>query len=260
MIEGVLWATKIAFSDPFLRAFNVDLYPKTAFPLFITSASFELTLSVCCFFPIKIKDLINKTLNIYIDKYIHIIQSMDSNPFDNSKDTKDNLNSNNRYMDSKQQIQMLAQEIAKEIVDKETMEKYGTSLNETMTHDYVKTLEKKYYELKRQFDTIDANSNSELTFDEVYDFFKDKTLPNSTDKIDRKYIERLFFLMDKDKNNRISIQEFVFAYIKLEEKLSLKRKKLINLLNELKDSKKQYEDKRKKTEDEKLNKDGIWTI
>ena len=182
---------------------------------------------------------------------------MDSNPFDISKETKDNLNSNNRYMDSKQQIQMLAQEIAKEIVDKETMEKYGTSLNETMTHDYVKTLEKKYYELKRQFDTIDANSNSELTFDEVYDFFKDKTLPNSTDKIDRKYIERLFFLMDKDKNNRISIQEFVFAYIKLEEKLSLKRKKLINLLNELKDSKKQYEDKRKKTEDEKLNKDGI---
>ena len=182
---------------------------------------------------------------------------MDSNPFDISKETKDNLNSNNRYMDSKQEIQMLAQEIAKEIVDKETMEKYGTSLNETMTHDYVKTLEKKYYELKRQFDTIDANSNSELTFDEVYDFFKDKTLPNSTDKIDRKYIERLFFLMDKDKNNRISIQEFVFAYIKLEEKLSLKRKKLINLLNELKDSKKQYEDKRKKTEDEKLNKDGI---
>ena len=50
---------------------------------------------------------------------------MDSNPFDISKETKDNLNSNNRYMDSKQQIQMLAQEIAKEIVDKETMEKYG---------------------------------------------------------------------------------------------------------------------------------------
>ena len=55
---------------------------------------------------------------------------MDSNPFDISKETKDNLNSNNRYMDSKQQIQMLAQEIAKEIVDKETMEKYGTSLKD----------------------------------------------------------------------------------------------------------------------------------
>lgn len=126
-----------------------------------------------------------------------------------------------------------------------------------MAHDYVKTLEKKYFELKKQFDTIDTNSNSELTLDEVYNFFKDKTLPNSTEKIDKRYIERLFFLMDKDKNNRITIQEFVFSYIKLEEKLSLKRKKLINLLNELRDSKRQYEDKKKKTENQKLNKDGI---
>ena len=40
--------------DPYLRlkALRVCLYPKTAFPLFITKANFEFTLSVCCFFPI----------------------------------------------------------------------------------------------------------------------------------------------------------------------------------------------------------------
>lgn len=183
----------------------------------------------------------------------------EQNPFELSKELADTGKNNNNFIhqDSRQQIQILANELAKEIVDRDTMEKYGTSLQEAMTHDYVKTLEKKYFELKKQFDTIDTNSNSELTLDEVYNFFKDKTLPNSSEKIDRRYIERLFFLMDKDKNNKISIQEFVFSYIKLEEKLSLKRKKLINLLNELRDSKRQYEDKKKKTENQKLNKDGI---
>ena len=98
----------------------------------------------------------------------------EQNPFELSKELPDNSSKNNNehfiHQDSRQQIQILANELAKEIVDRDTMEKYGTSLNEAMTHDYVKTLEKKYFELKKQFDTIDTNSNSELTLDEVYNF------------------------------------------------------------------------------------------
>jgi hypothetical protein len=185
----------------------------------------------------------------------------ENNPFDLANDEintdrnnllKTNENNNN---EDKERIKKLSIELAKELVDKKTLQTYGTSFNEGMTHDYIKTLEKKYYILKKEFDIIDNNSDHKLSFEELENFFSNKKINNIV--IDRNYIERLFFLLGKEKDNEISIEEFIIAYIKLEEKLKLKNKKLQYLLNELKENLKEYNERMQKTKNEILNKDGI---
>ena len=61
---------------------------------------------------------------------------------------------------------------------------------------------------------MDYNEDSYLSIDELYRFFATRD-----SNIRREEIEYLFELSDKDKNRKISINEFIYIYILLEEKL-----------------------------------------
>lgn len=173
------------------------------------------------------------------------------------------INHNKNY---EANIEQLANDLAKEMVDEKTIKKYGTYIDESLGKDYTKSLKKRYEELSKQFIQIDSNRNNEITKEEVYNFFKDQNntiqfaqqFPNKEYKeIDMKYIDRLFHLFDKNKDEKITRDEFVFSYIKLEEKLNIKKKKLMLLHNDLKDSLIQYNERLKKSESQKLNVNGV---
>jgi Ca2+-binding EF-hand superfamily protein len=173
------------------------------------------------------------------------------------------INPNKNY---EANIEQLANDLAKEMVDEKTIKKYGTYIDESLGKDYTKSLKKRYEELSKQFIQIDSNRNNEITKEEVYNFFKDQNntiqfaqqFPNKEYKeIDMKYIDRLFHLFDKNKDETITRDEFVFSYIKLEEKLNIKKKKLMLLHNDLKDSLIQYNERLKKSESQKLNVNGV---
>ena len=173
------------------------------------------------------------------------------------------INPNKNY---EANIEQLANDLAKEMVDEKTIKKYGTYIDESLGKDYTKSLKKRYEELSKQFIQIDSNRNNEITKEEVYNFFKDQNntiqfaqqFPNKEYKeIDMKYIDRLFHLFDKNKDEKITRDEFVFSYIKLEEKLNIKKKKLMLLHNDLKDSLIQYNERLKKSESQKLNVNGV---
>ena len=189
----------------------------------------------------------------------------DNNLKMNSSNVYPNLeiNPNKNY---EANIEQLANDLAKEMVDEKTIKKYGTYIDESLGKDYTKSLKKRYEELSKQFIQIDSNRNNEITKEEVYNFFKDQNntiqfaqqFPNKEYKeIDMKYIDRLFHLFDKNKNEKITRDEFVFSYIKLEEKLNIKKKKLMLLHNDLKDSLIQYNERLKKSESQKLNVNGV---
>jgi hypothetical protein len=108
--------------------------------------------------------------------------------------------------------------------------------------------------LQREFNAIDKNGNSVISFDELYDFFHNKN-PNIT----KEELEKIFYLFDIDHNQQITINEFVFSYIKLEEQLKLKREKLNNVQNNLKEKNKEFEKKKKLYENEELNENNIST-
>ena len=164
------------------------------------------------------------------------------------------INTNEINNEDKERIKKLSVELAKELVDNKSV-LHNSSINQGFPNDYVKNLEDKYYILKREFNTIDNNADHKLGFDEIENFFINKTINNKV--IDKNYIERLFKLLDKDKDSEISIEEFIFSYIKLEEKLKLKKKKLQYLLDDLKENLKQYLERLNKSKNEILNRDGI---
>ena len=185
---------------------------------------------------------------------------MSKNPFELfneeiNTDRNNLINTNENNNEDKERIKKLSQEIAKELVDNKSVQQYNPSMNQAFSHDYVKNLEEKYYILKKEFDTINNNADHKLQFEEIEKFFINKTINNKV--IDNNYIERLFKLLDKDKDSEISIEEFIFAYIKLEEKLKLKRKKLLFILDDLKENLKQYKERLEKSKKEILNRDGI---
>ena len=164
------------------------------------------------------------------------------------------INTNENNTEDKERIKKLSVQLAKELVDNKSV-LHNSSINQGFPNDYVKNLEEKYYILKKEFNTIDNNADHKLEFDEIENFFINKTINNKV--IDKNYIERLFKLLDKDKDSEISIEEFIFSYIKLEEKLKLKKKKLQFLLDELKENLKQYLERLNKSKNEILNRDGI---
>ena len=183
-----------------------------------------------------------------MDEYIHSYGASD-------------LNSNNRlnYHDNNNElnIQQLANELAKELLDEETIKKYGTSINESMGKDYTKEIKKRYQKLSEEFNQIDSNKNHELTKAEMFNFFNDNFKSTQEQQLDMKSIDRLFHLFDKNNDSKISINEFIFSYIKLEEKLKIKQKKLKLLHNDLKKSITQYEERLKKAQSQKLNGNGV---
>ena len=117
---------------------------------------------------------------------------------ENFSDFHDNNNPEQKtnILTEKDHIEKIARELANELADKEMVEKYGTSIVQNMSRDYTKTIQKKYYKLKKEFDQINIDNNSYLSFDELYNFFKNR---KNSENITKQYIERLFILYIKIK-------------------------------------------------------------
>jgi len=56
------------------------------------------------------------------------------------------------------------------LVDENLMQKYGTSLEVNMGREYQKYLDKKYKDLKQEFDKINKNSDDIITAEELTEF------------------------------------------------------------------------------------------
>jgi hypothetical protein len=150
----------------------------------------------------------------------------------------------------------LADKLISQLYDDNLIRRYGTSLNINMGNEYKQFLEKKYVMLEKEFQRINKDGNSNIDMEELTGFVHSyeqetgKSLPDG-------YCEQLFNLIDLDHNKEITIQEFIFSYMLLEEKLKLKKIKLAKLLEEIEQSceKTQYE--RNKNSEEELNKNGV---
>ena len=64
---------------------------------------------------------------------------------------------------------MTAQLIGK-LVDENLMQRYGTSLEVNMGREYQKYLDKKYQDLKQEFDKINKNSDEFISLSELTEF------------------------------------------------------------------------------------------
>jgi len=62
-------------------------------------------------------------------------------------------------------------ELTKKLVDTDLMHKYGTSLEINMSRDYQKNLDKKYQNLKSEFEKINKDSDEVITYEELREFF-----------------------------------------------------------------------------------------
>lgn len=150
----------------------------------------------------------------------------------------------------------IATKIMSKLLDKKFINRWGTSVKENITHDYEERLNKKYEILKEEFRRINKDENDYIDIEELRYFLKTyedetgKTLPD-------KYCEKLFYLIDVNHDDKITIQEFVSSYMLLEERLKLKRLRLRKLMEEVDISIQETLEKREKHLGEKLNAFGV---
>ncbi len=141
---------------------------------------------------------------------------------------------------SSPEISDLVSNLLKELIDKRTVKKLGTSIDQHMSFNYKKAIEAKFIQLKKEFNSIDYNEDSFLSIEEFYRFFASKN-----NNVKKEEIQCLFELADKDKNKKISLNEFIYIYILLEEKLKMKKESLKDVKDTLSSKLKIYQNKLK---------------
>lgn len=153
---------------------------------------------------------------------------------------------------SSPEISDLVSTLLKELIDKRTVKQLGTSIDQHMSLNYQKAIESKFIQLKNEFNLIDYNEDSFLSIDEFYRFFVSKN-----NNVQKEEIQCLFELFDKDKNKKISLNEFIYIYILLEEKLKMKKESLKNVKDSLASKLEVYQNKLKDYQNEEYNSNGI---
>lgn len=150
---------------------------------------------------------------------------------------------------------VVAKSIMGKLFDKKLVNRYGTGLKTQMSDE--DSISKRYELLKEEFSRINKDGNDYIDVEEFFQFSQNyRELPGGK-AVSRNYIEKMFAYMDTDKDNKISIQEFVASYLYIEEKLKLKKIQLVHLSNEVKDSIKKLTSERNQHSNEKLNSNGI---
>ena len=91
------------------------------------------------------------------------------------------------------EIREMACNLFNDLIDKKTLKKLGTSIEQHMTRDYLKIIEAKFIQLKNEFDSLDYNGDQYLSIDKLYSFFASKN-PN----VNKEEIEYLFELSVKN--------------------------------------------------------------
>jgi Ca2+-binding EF-hand superfamily protein len=125
-----------------------------------------------------------------------------------------------------------------------------------MGREYQKYLSEKYAVLKTEFDKINKNTEDGITLEELLEFLNSYE-EETGKKYDMEYAKKLFDLIDLDHDEEITIQEFIMAYMILEEKLRIKKIKLQKLGDDLKSASEKYLNGMKENKDEIVNKEGI---
>ena len=151
----------------------------------------------------------------------------------------------------KQKVSELIKELNKDI-DSEELRKAGTELELNMSRDYQLTLEARFNELKNEFNSLNNNSNALLSIDDLYNFFSQKN-----QGVLKEDIQSLFELTERNRNLKVSINEFIYMYILLEEKIKLKKDSLNQVKNKLSRKLENSHEKLKEFEAEEYNSQGI---
>jgi len=150
----------------------------------------------------------------------------------------------------------ISDKLLSKLYDENLIRRYGTSLNINMGREYKAFLEKKYKILEKEFQRINKDSNEIIDMDELSGFIR--TYEKETGKVlPEDYCAKLFDLIDLDHDKEITIQEFIFSYMLLEERLKLKKIKLSKLLEEIEQSSEKTKYERNKNKDEELNNNGV---
>jgi len=150
----------------------------------------------------------------------------------------------------------MSDELIEKLYDENLIKRYGTSLNINMGREYKNFLEKKYVILEKEFSRINKDSNDYIDMEELSDFIHSYESETGK-KLPDNYCQQLFELIDLNHDHSITIQEFIFSYMLLEEKLKLKKIKLTKLLEDIERSAEKEQLEREKFQDEKLNQNGV---
>lgn len=74
------------------------------------------------------------------------------------------------------EINQIAEEIKMKVMDQNFINKYGTSVSDTMANEYKDYIEKRYTTLHQEFMKIDKNGDDYITIDELTQFLNTYTL------------------------------------------------------------------------------------
>lgn len=151
---------------------------------------------------------------------------------------------------------IISEDIIKKLYDDKLVRRYGTSLSVNMGQNYKEYLEKKYASLEKEFKSIDKDSNDYIDSNELK-VFCDRYQKETGITLPNNYFKKLLELIDLNNDETVSIKEFVFNYLLLEEKLKLKRLKLEKLIEEIEDNTTKIIQKRDQHKNEELNENGV---
>lgn len=108
----------------------------------------------------------------------------------------------------------VASNLASNIFDPETVQRYGTSVDDNMAREHAKRLREKYHQLKREFFEINKDSNSFISLQELCAFFNNRdkvslimahNILKKGKNFNQQYIAKVFDLMDKNKDEQITV-------------------------------------------------------
>jgi hypothetical protein len=151
---------------------------------------------------------------------------------------------------------LLASRLTNELLDENLMQKYGTSIHINMGREYQKYLDKKLHDLGMEFKKINRNDDDNISLEELTEFVN--SYENETGRrYDESYSRKLFNILDKNSDEKLTIQEFIESYIKLEEKLRLKKIKITKLYEELISDEKKFSKGMIENKGERISSEGI---
>ena len=143
------------------------------------------------------------------------------------KEDKETIETNNTRATPEELTEIMTEKL----MDPTIVERYGTSLKMSMGREYSKFLKERFEKLKKEFSTIDKNSDDILDFQELYEFFTSYSDTTNLE-ITKEYIEDLYEFIDHNKDNAISVQEFILSYMVIEEKIRHKEMHLKQVIDE----------------------------
>ena len=117
-----------------------------------------------------------------------------------------------------QLVKNLVQEIKSKDINQNNLKRAGTDIEQNMDFNYRQNLEQKFIQLRQEFNTMNPNPNTFVTLNELYNFFVTKN-----PAVKKEEIQTLFDMNNRDKGLKISLNDFVYIYLLLEEKLKLKK-------------------------------------